>query len=215
MTIAVEFFAPTGKTFSVQRYNAVDGTTIGTAITVSSDSPPTRYRFTTTGTGVILVVATSGNLRVAGYANLDRPDDSGVCKLFDSYEAAVATTTVSINVLPGSDKGIARGSRGEIVVLLQEEITISRTVVDANNAPVDLRGRTLEFVIEDARGNDVAVISNTDIDVSGTDHNTYSFTVPAAASATVGNFEYALNDVGNSANLAIGNWIVKKRALST
>lgn len=212
MTVTIEFFAPAGKSFSAQKYNAVDGTTVGTAISVGADSPATRYRFSTTGTGIILVVATATNLRVSGYVNLDKPDANGVCRMVDSYESATATTT--FNVLPGTDRGIDRGARGQIIVLLQEEITISRSVVDANGSPVDLRSLTLEFVIEDARGNAVATVADADLSVGGTDHNSYSFTVPAAASAKLGTFEYALNDTGNKANLALGDWIVKRRAVS-
>jgi len=132
----------------------------------------------------------------------------------ENIRDAIISSTVVLNVLPGTDRGIDRGVRGQIIVLLQEEITISRSVVDANGSPVDLRSLTLEFVIEDARGNAVATVADADLSVGGTDHNSYSFTVPAAASAKLGTFEYALNDTGNKANLALGDWIVKRRAVS-
>lgn len=71
---AIEFTAQPGKTFSVQLYQ-LDGTPIGDAITGVTDSlVPTRYRASTgSTTGTVYVVATTTNLRVTGYANLDKP----------------------------------------------------------------------------------------------------------------------------------------------
>lgn len=86
---AIEFLAPAGKTFSVQLYDPTTGAAIGTPITGVTDSvTPTRYRADTAAVaGVVFVVATTTNLRVAGYANLSDPyaitDHSPVLDLTD------------------------------------------------------------------------------------------------------------------------------------
>lgn len=133
----------------------------------------------------------------------------------DAYRLDTFPLNQMLNVLPGRDRGIARPARGKIVVSQGERITIARSVVDANNAAVNLSGRTLQFVIETAQGVDLAVIPTENITISGSSNNTYSFVVPAAASARVGNFAYALNDLGTSkAELAKGDWIVEARPLA-
>jgi len=116
---------------------------------------------------------------------------------------------------PGRDRGAARPAKGKIVVSQGERITIARQVVDANNSPVNLSGRTLQLVIETAQGVDLVVVPNSSITISGTGNDTYSFVVPEAASSRVGNFTYALNDLGSSkAELAKGDWIVEYRPLA-
>jgi hypothetical protein len=101
------------------------------------------------------------------------------------------------------------------VIAVGELITITREVLDVNRNPLSLAGRTLQVVIQDARGVDIATVPNSAITISGSSNNAFSFVVPANASARVGNFTYALNDVGSSkAELARGDWIVESRPLA-
>lgn len=211
---AIEFTANAGKTFSVQLYNATTGASIGSAITgITDGTTPTLYRASTgSAEGLAYVVATTTNLRVAGYTNLSNPAINGYSQLRDSIaevESAVIT------VLPGRDRGLPQSNRGRIIIAESELITISRQVVDGNGSPLNLSGRTLQFVIQDARGIDIAVVANASIAVSGTNSDTYSFAIPSAASARVGNFTYALNDIGpTKAEIAKGDWIVESRPLA-
>lgn len=133
----------------------------------------------------------------------------------DAYRLDTYPLSQMLNVLPGRDRGLPQSNRGRIVVAQGELITISRQVVDGNGAAVNLSGRTLQFIIQDARGVDVAVVPHSSITVSGTGNSTYSFAVPTAGSARVGNFSYWLNDLGASkAELARGDWIVEARPLA-
>ncbi len=157
-----------------------------------------------TGTWYVLVdLVSTGEVTSDGFAS-------------DSQSDVTDTVPVqtSITVLPGRDRAIPRSNRGQIILKLREEIVISRAVVDGNGNPVNLQGRTLQFVIQDARGTDVAVVESNAISISGTNHDTYSFAVPAAATARVFNGEYALNDLGAKSNLAEGDWIVQHRAIT-
>jgi hypothetical protein len=118
-------------------------------------------------------------------------------------------------VLPGRDRALPQSIRGQIIVALGELITIARQVVDANGNPLNMSGRTLQFVIQGAQGVDVAAIPSASITISGANSDTYSFTVPSSASAKVGNYTYSLNDVGaTKAQLASGDWIVQSRPLA-
>lgn len=131
------------------------------------------------------------------------------------YGPSGSNLTGSMNILPSSDKNTARRLRGQIVIAVGELITITREVLDVNRNPLSLVGRTLQVVIQDARGVDIATVPNSAITIGGSSNNAFSFAVPANASARVGNFTYALNDVGSSkAELARGDWIVESRPLA-
>lgn len=126
-----------------------------------------------------------------------------------------AEQAVAAAVLPGRDRGPAGRFRSVIVIAQNELITISRQVLDGNGNPMNLSGRTLQFVIQDARGNDVAIVPNADITISGTNNDTYSLAVPTNASLKSGNFSYALNQIGGgNAKLVSGDWIVEARPLA-
>lgn len=218
---AIEFLAPTGKSFSVQLYDKQTNATIGSPI-AATEGAPTRYRADTgTNTGIVFVVATATNLRVAGYANLNDPSAAGYSPIVDNLNDAdllkikALVDNSKVVVLPGRDRALPKSNRGRIVVSQGELITIVRAVVDGNGNPLSLAGRTLQFVIQDARGLDVAVVPNSSITVSGASSDSYSFVVPSAGSARVGNFVYALNDIGSSkAELTKGDWIVESRPLA-
>lgn len=84
---SIEFTSLPGKTFSVQVYDATTGGALGSPITGVTDSLPTRYRADLGSVfGVVYIVATATNLRVAGYADLDRPNQFGYSALLASVE---------------------------------------------------------------------------------------------------------------------------------
>lgn len=190
---------------------------LASAIAVTVLAPGVYVADVGNRTGIKKIELLSGLTVFAfGFVNLDLPGENGRCEVLDTIEDAknIGNTTPIFNVLPGRDRGQSESDRSEIVVKLEEQTTIVRSVVDANGNPVNLSGRELEFVIEDARGADVAVISHADIDVSGTDHNVYSFEIPTAATAKLGTYMYSLNDLTGKSELAGGDWIVKRRALN-
>lgn len=98
---AIEFTAQAGKTFSVQRYT-VEGAAFGSPITnVTDTATPTLYRADVGNTtGIVYVVATATNLRVAGYANLDVPGFTGFSALSDPVELAIKNKTDLIGTEP-------------------------------------------------------------------------------------------------------------------
>ncbi len=213
MAQSLEFSAQQGLTFTA------------IARSIGSFSGGTPADSVTHQSGTDRYLATFNTNLSAGSKRLDYflggvPFGSEIYDITDSNgtfqprsEASVNVAAPMVTVLPGRDRAIPRSNRGQIILKLQEEIVISRAVVDGNGNPVNLQGRTLQFVIQDARGTDVAVVETNAISISGTNHDTYSFTVPAAATARVFNGEYALNDVTAKSNLAEGDWIVQRRAL--
>ena len=210
----IEFVASQGYAFAVALRNPNAGyASLATGLSVSQVTPGVYRCATGSVSGIVYVEAVAGALRVVGYANLDQPGANGYSEVVDTLAEAEAigqSLTVNIDVLPGRDRGLPQANKGRIIVAQGELITISRQVVDGNGNAITLTGRTLQFVIEDARGADVAKIDT--ITISG---STYSFTVPSGASARVGNYTYALNDLGASkALLASGDWIVESRPLA-
>lgn len=121
------------------------------------------------------------------------------------------TSASGIAVLPGRDRAVADAGASTITVKLGEIITIARGVVDANGQPMDLSGfNNLQFVVQDARGVDLATVNHADITISGV---TYSFVTPSAMTAKLGVFDFSLNQVGGG-QIVGGKWIVLRRAVA-
>lgn len=143
-------------------------------------------------------------LAASGFASADQPE-------LDDPRASLI-----LAVLPGRDRAIDRPDGGRIVVYLNEELTIARAVEDANGNPINLAGQDLQFVIEDARGNDIAVIGSGgsgSITIGGTGSSTYSLACPAIASAKLGAYKYSLNNLTSKSLVTSGDWIVRRRAV--
>ncbi len=87
MTAIVQFIAQVGKSFTAQQYDPADNSALGTGISVGSDNPPGFYSFSTSRTGIVMIVASATNLKVCGYANLDEPIN-GKCPIVDTYAEA-------------------------------------------------------------------------------------------------------------------------------
>lgn len=119
-----------------------------------------------------------------------------------------------IAVLPGRDRAVADAGASTITVKLGEIITIARAVVDANGQPMNLSGLgNLQFVVQDARGLDLARVNHADITISGADDDTYSFVTPSGMTAKLGVFDFSLNQVGGG-QIVGGKWIVLRRAVA-
>ncbi len=128
--------------------------------------------------------------------------------------AAGGSTGSGIAVLPGRDRAVADAGASTITMKLGEVITIARGVVDANGQPMDLSGfNNLQFVVQDARGVDLAKVDHADITISGADNDTYSFVNPSAMTAKLGVFDFSLNQVGGG-QIVGGKWIVLRRAVA-
>lgn len=122
--------------------------------------------------------------------------------------------TGGIAVLPGRDRAVADAGESTITVKLGEIITIARAVVDANGQPMDLSGfSNLQFVVQDARGVDLANVAHADITISGANDDTYSFVTPSGMTAKLGVFDFSLNQVGGG-QIVGGKWIVLRRAVA-
>lgn len=156
------------------------------------------------------------------YNAADRPTAAGIV----TYLISDGTSTVSFDlqviaisdgglaVLPGRDRAVADANASTITVKLGEIITIARGVIDANGQPMDLSGfDNLQFVVQDARGLDLATVDHADITISGADDDTYSFVTPSAMTAKLGVFDFSLNQVGG-AQIVGGKWIVLRRAVA-
>jgi len=210
---AIEFTANPGKTFVLEVKDPDDAyASLATGIACTEISA-TRYRATVGAlTGVVWIEAVAGATKAIGFADLDNPGENGYSDVVDSQPAAAVATVVS--VLPGRDRAVADAGASVITVKLNEIVTIARSVVDANDAAMDLSGYTnLQFVVQDARGLDVAVIAHADITISGTDNDTYSFVNTSAMTAKLGVFDFSLNEVSGG-QIVGGKWIVLRRAVA-
>jgi hypothetical protein len=207
---AIEFTSSPGKTFTVVVRDPANGyASLATGISCTEISA-TRYRATVGSlTGLVWIEATAGATKATGFADLDRPAANGYSDVSDSPSANSVIT-----VLPGRDRAVADAAASSITVKLGEIITIARSVVDANGLPMDLSGFTnLQFVVQDARGLDLAVVAHASITISGTSHDTYSFVTPSGFTAKLGVFDFSLNQVGGG-QIVGGKWIVLRRAVA-
>lgn len=100
---AIEFTAQSGKTFSLQLYNATTLAAIGTPLAPTGVGG--IYRVSTgANTGIVYVEATATNLLVAGFANLDSASANGYSPLRDTYDEA-ATPLASLDSSLDAAKG--------------------------------------------------------------------------------------------------------------
>lgn len=140
-------------------------------------------------------------------------DDSGNIGELTLVIVEFASAT-EFAILPGRDRAVADAGASTITVKSGEIITIARAVVDANGLPMNLSGFTnLQFVVQDARGVDLAVVNHDSITVSGANSDTYSFVTTSAMTAKLGVFDFSLNQVGGG-QIVGGKWIVLRRAVA-
>lgn len=91
---AIEFTAPPSMTFTVQLYDSVSNTAVGSPV-AATEASPGRYRATVTpASGIVYVVATGTNYSIIGYANLDYPGNNGYSEVLDNYEDAALAGTI-------------------------------------------------------------------------------------------------------------------------
>lgn len=118
----------------------------------------------------------------------------------------------------------ARQSAGTPAVLPAKGPTIELSVGDgyvlsgqvlsaATRTGIDLRERELQFVVEDARGSDVAVVDSGDISINAETPSIYSLAIPLAASARVAHYTYSLRDLTGKIVLHRGAWLVRAAAI--
>lgn len=193
------FAAPSDKTFSVQLYDPATLEAAGSAITSVTDSDvPTVYEFTTSETGIVLMVATATNVKAQHYFDLDNPDSSGTCPAFESYAAAAAAGSIVVVPLTGV---VERSNTTTINLFTAETPTVAIACVDAEGEEVDISSLTLEIVIESQQGTDVTVIPDVDITKNG---STFSFIVPTPVTVNQRFWRWSLRNVANSAVLMQG-----------
>jgi hypothetical protein len=90
--------------------------------------------------------------------------------------------SVSVTVLPSSSVADVRADGSCITLYKGEEIPITHSVYDQVEAPIDLTGRTLEFIVESLAGTDL--FTDSTLTISGEFNNT--FTTDATTSTLTG-----------------------------
>ncbi len=229
---AIEFTAQSGKTFSVQLYNATTLTTIGTALTPTGTGG--IYRVSTgANTGIVYVEATATNLLVTGFANLDEAAANGYSGLKDTYDeavgvaaavldealsghttagtvgAALTTASSAITVVPLTGVVESRVSGTTISLFTGETPSVSVACLDAEGNAVTLTGLTLELTIETLAGTDVEVIADADIGKSG---STFTFSPSTTVTATARTLNWSLRKTSDDSVLMHGKMTVSKAA---
>lgn len=99
-----------------------------------------------------------------------------------------------------------------IVVSVGDGFTLSGQVLEASTrVGIDLRNRELQFVVENARGGDVAVVDSITVDTETP--SKYSLAIPSEATARVAHYTYSLRDLTNRIVLQRGAWLVRGVAI--
>lgn len=204
---AIEFSAQAGKTFSVQLYDATTGATIGSPIAgVVDNITPTRYRASTgTNSGIVYVVATTTNLRVAGYADLDNPPANSTWSPLAESLDQVGGGEVNLTVLPSQVQQNPRSKASTLKLYVGETISVSHQVLDPSGQPVTLTGMTLLLVFEDRHGNEIASVTPT---ISG---STFNAVIPSSVTIKSGRpMTWALRNRGvGGGNAVVGEGAVE------
>ena len=133
----IEFTALPGRTFSVHLYDAITDVPIGVPIAGVTDSVvPTRYRADTgTQAGIVYVVASATNLRVAGYANLNKPGQHGYSEILESLQEAQSLDdpVAPVSPVPGdtvSTESIAASAAGPLSISVDGLTVTNRPLAD-------------------------------------------------------------------------------------
>ncbi len=120
----------------------------------------------------------------------------------------LAIAEVSVTPVQGLLSGSLSGTTN-VTIYQDETKSLSIGVTDIDGNAVDVSGMTLEIVIEDIEGNDIATI----VDGSITKvTSTVTFEIPPAASAKVGDYQWSLRRSAGNAVLMHGVWTVKYAA---
>lgn len=204
---AIEFTSNPGKTFLVSVRNPQNNYSLLASNIACTEVTTARYRASLGSlTGLVWIEAVAGATRTVGFADLDVPAANGYSDVID----AALENKINFSVLPGRDRSVPSSEAGEIVVYVNEIVTIARSVVDGNGNPMDLSVYgELQFVVEDARGIN---LDTSAVTIAGVEDDTYSFETTSAMTNRLGVFDYSLNEVGG-ARICGGKWIVRRRAL--
>jgi len=101
-------------------------------------------------------------------------------------------------------------SQGKTIeVSVGDAFVLSGQVLEATTrAGIDLRNRELQFVVENARGGDVAAVETGSITVDSETPSKYSLAIPSEATTKVAHYTYSLRDLTNRIVLQRGAWLV-------
>lgn len=118
----------------------------------------------------------------------------------------------SVVTLPSSVNQLSRVEGKEITAFINENLVISQSVYDSSLDPVDLSAFTLKFVIATKSETHVLTIADADIDITGTDSNTFTLTLPDTFTDTLGSYQYSLRIASTDVVLAHGPLLVRYAA---
>lgn len=137
---------------------------------------------------------------------------SNVQVICDSHNPYTTAANPSGVTLPTSSTQISRVEGTEITAFINENLVVSQSVYDSESDPVDLSALTLKFVIATKNETHVLTINDADIDVTGTDSNTFTLTLPDTFTDTLGSYQYSLRDASSDVVLAHGPLLVRYAA---
>lgn len=118
----------------------------------------------------------------------------------------------TVVTLPASLTQQSRVEGTQITAFINENLDVSHSVYDSSLDPVDLSALTLKFVIATKNETHVLTINDADIDVTGTDSNTFTLTLPDTFTDTLGSYQYSLRDASSDVVLAHGPLLVRYAA---
>lgn len=169
-----------------------------------SESPASTGRFVAsvaeTLTGVMYcLVKDSG-----GYVVRDGYLDDGDTIIQPGYPSSGGTSG-NVNVLPYTGAVVDRVTGTKITVFVQEEVSVTIGVTDADGNDVSLTGKTLQFVVEDQYGADVAVIADGSMTKSGNDA---TITIGTPITGSIAQYHWSLRDI-TTANVVLAHGVLQ------
>jgi hypothetical protein len=111
---------------------------------------------------------------------------------------------LSVTIVPNPTRlsNLPNGSR--LRAFVRQRSPIFASMVDSENEPIDLSGRTLEFRITTAGNVPFLTVPSEDITVTGVDSNSFFFTPPDSLVERAKVFQWVLIDVTDDTVLGTG-----------
>lgn len=122
-----------------------------------------------------------------------RGADSDTLKTLSDQIDGLGNATV--NVLPATGIVADRSAGVTLSPVVGETISQAITLYQSDGTTaVNLSGKTLKIIFETMAGIDIAIVSSTDITISGTESNVVTFAYPSAVTSSDRTLRFAIRD---------------------
>lgn len=219
-TQTVEFIAASGLTLTAKLFAINNDTVVQTASAVAEETNRKSVylaTFTDVPAGTYQIIGFSSGLPVANW-EVDLTLTTATFRAYDpvnpvSIRNAIGLANADLDaqldniynnsvttVLPVFAQTPTRIEHSDISLFFEEDLDITLPIVDANNELIDLTGKTLKIIIENALGEDLLVITDGDITKS---NGNVIFHVGTEVTGKTGVYRYSVRDISGSQNVVL------------